>query len=447
MSAPEAARPITLLIAALGGEGGGVLSNWVVGAAEARDLPVQCTSIPGVAQRTGATTYYLEIWPETAATLNGKRPVLSLSAVPGEVDVVLASELLEAGRAAALGLVTPDRTSLVTSTHRVYTTKEKMAEADGRHDAEQVGKAIEARSARLVAFDMRQAAAEARAPLSAVMLGALAGAGVLPVSADDCRAAIEREGKAVAANLAGFEAGLQGGGSEAATHADSDDGATFAAFPTEVRPTLAIAVPRLADYQDTAYAAFYLERLRAFDGLAPEVLKQVARVLATRMAYEDVIRVAQLKLRASRMRRIEQESQADSGDLVYVTDLFKPGIAEIADILPVAWGRRLLARAERDPDLAQWQWPLALRTDRLGGALRLGLLAGLRRWRRWTYRFHHEQQAIENWLRDVAAAQAAEGTLSMDVVDCARLVRGYGETRLRGVENYNRTEPATPMRL
>jgi len=56
MSAPQP-RPIAILIAALGGEGGGVLTDWIVSAAAQLDFPVQSTSIPGVAQRTGATTY------------------------------------------------------------------------------------------------------------------------------------------------------------------------------------------------------------------------------------------------------------------------------------------------------------------------------------------------------------------------------------------------------
>src|SRR5262249_43970756 len=68
-------RPITVLIAALGGEGGGVLTNWVVAAAARHGLAVQSTSIPGVAQRTGATTYYVEVMPTPAAELGGRRPV------------------------------------------------------------------------------------------------------------------------------------------------------------------------------------------------------------------------------------------------------------------------------------------------------------------------------------------------------------------------------------
>ena len=109
MSAAQA-RPLTLLIAALGGEGGGVLTDWIVAAAARAGFPVQSTSIPGVAQRTGATTYYIEIVPVPWRELGGKQPVLALAPGVSDVDIVLASELLEAGRAIAAGFVTPDRT-------------------------------------------------------------------------------------------------------------------------------------------------------------------------------------------------------------------------------------------------------------------------------------------------------------------------------------------------
>ena len=107
MTLPE--RPITVLIAALGGEGGGVLADWIIAAATARDYPVQSTSIPGVAQRTGATTYYVEIYPAKISELGAKRPVMTLTPAPSYVDVMVASELLEAGRAMQNGFVTRDR--------------------------------------------------------------------------------------------------------------------------------------------------------------------------------------------------------------------------------------------------------------------------------------------------------------------------------------------------
>ena len=59
----DQALPLRILIHALGGEGGGVLMNWIVSAATAAGRKVQATSVPGVAQRTGSTTYYIEIAP------------------------------------------------------------------------------------------------------------------------------------------------------------------------------------------------------------------------------------------------------------------------------------------------------------------------------------------------------------------------------------------------
>ena len=49
-------RPVNVLICALGGEGGGVLAEWLYAAAVRAGHAAQATSIPGVAQRTGQRT-------------------------------------------------------------------------------------------------------------------------------------------------------------------------------------------------------------------------------------------------------------------------------------------------------------------------------------------------------------------------------------------------------
>jgi Pyruvate/2-oxoacid:ferredoxin oxidoreductase gamma subunit len=108
-------QPIKIAILAMGGEGGGVLADWIVDMGEANGYVAQTTSVPGVAQRTGATIYYVELYPEAQARADGGKPVLALMPLPGDVDVVLASELMEAGRAVQRGLVTRDRTTLVAS--------------------------------------------------------------------------------------------------------------------------------------------------------------------------------------------------------------------------------------------------------------------------------------------------------------------------------------------
>ena len=124
-------RPIKLTIAALGGQGGGVLANWLIGVAESEGYLAQTTSVPGVAQRTGATIYYLEFFPQSAAAAAGRDPIMALMPVSGDVDCVLASELAEAGRAIQRGLVTRSKTTVIASSHRSYAISERMAMGDG----------------------------------------------------------------------------------------------------------------------------------------------------------------------------------------------------------------------------------------------------------------------------------------------------------------------------
>src|SRR3954471_11336839 len=127
-------QPITLLICALGGEGGGVLTEWLVDTARHAGYAAQSTSIPGVAQRTGATTYYVEVFPVPLAELGGRRPVFSLSPVPGALDAIVSSELLETTRQIGNGMSAPERTLVITSSARTLTTQERMQLADGRAD-------------------------------------------------------------------------------------------------------------------------------------------------------------------------------------------------------------------------------------------------------------------------------------------------------------------------
>ena len=147
-------QPITLLICALGGEGGGVLTQWLVDTARHAGYACQSTSIPGVAQRTGATTYYIEVFPVPLSLLQGKRPVFSLSPVPGALDAIVSSELLETTRQIAGGMVSPERTAVITSSARTFTTQERMQLADGRADSAGLLKVVQAFSREHHVFDM-----------------------------------------------------------------------------------------------------------------------------------------------------------------------------------------------------------------------------------------------------------------------------------------------------
>lgn len=201
-------RPLlSLLIPAVGGQGGGVLLEWIVDAALADAYPVHGTSIPGVAQRTGSTTYYVELSTERDAP-GADPPVFSLYPVPGALDVLLAPEFLEVARSIELGFPSPARTTIVASTHRLYSIHEKIATGRGIYPIERLHEAARAFSHKLIAFDALAVAREHGTEANAVLLGALAGSGALPLRADAYREAIRAKGVQVDANLRGFEAGL-----------------------------------------------------------------------------------------------------------------------------------------------------------------------------------------------------------------------------------------------
>ena len=185
---------IKIAILAMGGEGGGVLADWIVDLGEASGYLAQTTSVPGVAQRTGATIYYVELYSQAQARADQGTPVLALMPLPGDVDVVLASELMEAGRAVQRGLVTRDRTTLIASTHRVFSIAEKSALGDGRVDSQELLAHASQAARRFIHFDMEQAAQASGSVISAVLFGALAGAGVLPFTRAEFEATIERGG-------------------------------------------------------------------------------------------------------------------------------------------------------------------------------------------------------------------------------------------------------------
>src|SRR5690348_11518563 len=147
-------RTIKLTIGALGGQGGGVLADWLIATAEANGYIAQTTSVPGVAQRTGATIYYLEFFPQAAATEAGRDPIMALMPASGDVDCVLASELAEAARAIQRGLVTRDKTTLIASSHRSYSISERSAMGDGTADEKQLLELVRTQAQRAVVFDM-----------------------------------------------------------------------------------------------------------------------------------------------------------------------------------------------------------------------------------------------------------------------------------------------------
>jgi indolepyruvate ferredoxin oxidoreductase, beta subunit len=429
-------RPITILIAALGGEGGGVMADWLIDAAAQCGYPSQSTSIPGVAQRTGATTYYLEIFPATTSQLNGKRPVFSLTPSPGNVDIMVASELIEAGRAMQNGYVSPERTTLVASTHRIYATIEKMQMADGRFDSTRVVEAGRKLAKQAVLFDMRKLAEDSGTVINAVLFGAMAGSGVLPLPREACEQAIRGGGRGAEASLRGFVAGCEIAAGSRATPQEPAPPKRA----SELKEIMGLGMSRLEDYQGAAYAALFRERMKPFlegdPGVPSQLAAEVAREMALWMSYEDIIRVADLKTRASRFERVRKEVGAKEGEPVVVIDFLKPGVEEFASLLPPFLGRSLTQWAEKNGKLDAYNVGMHLKTSGVFGFLLVRSLAWLKPWRPYSYRYQEEQKLMEHWLTRVRESAARSIPLALEVAECARLIKGYGETHRRGKANF-----------
>jgi len=455
-------RTIKLTIAALGGQGGGVLTDWLIAIAEANDYLVQSTSVPGVAQRTGATIYYLELYPRAQAASHGREPVMALMPVAGDVDCVVAAELAEAGRAIARGLVSPSRTTLIASTHRAYTIGEKSALGRGSADPQQLLELARSQGKRSILFDMQRTAERNRSVISAVLLGAISGAGVLPFAKPSFIEAITRSGLAVEANLAAFEDAHAQAGSGGA---QAEDARTAALRPLPERahtPALQPLLDRLRrlpaaqllvlegvrrtlDYQDAGYAHSYLARIERIAALETQrspseagvLIEAVARSLALWMTFEDTIRVADLKTRAARFARVRQEMGADRGQLHAITEFLRPGVAEIAGTLPASLGSWVLSSPRIVRWLDRFTGGRQVRTTTVSGFLLLRALAGLRRWRRGTWRFRQENERIESWLADIERYARSHYSLAVEVARSQRLIKGYGETCQRGWRNFS----------
>jgi indolepyruvate ferredoxin oxidoreductase, beta subunit len=461
-------RPITIAVVALGGEGGGVLADWIVDLAQHGGYLAQATSVPGVAQRTGATVYYVELFAKAAAQAAGREPVLALMPVPGDVDIVLASELMEAARAVERGFVTPDKTLLIASTHRVFAMTEKIALADGRADAAALLSACRGAARELRAFDMAALAEATGSVLSAVLFGALAGSTALPFPRPAFEAAIRRGRVGVERSLAAFAAGFEAaraGEAPVPAPASMDHSARAAPAATrelseraarefngEPRAVVLTGIERLNDYQDAAYAREFLAWLAPLQEIERQrgdgsgaLLAETARQLALAMAYEDTVRVAELKIRSTRFARVREEIRLEDGQILEIAEFFHPRTQEIADTLPASlgrwllhtpWARRLVDRATRKGKV--------VKTTSVGGFLLLYALAKLKRLRRRSLRFAAEQSALAKWLDLVAATARADYPLAVQVARMRGLVKGYGDTHARGQAKFDKLAALIP---
>ena len=464
-------QPISILLCALGGEGGGVLADWLVDAARHGGLAAQATSIPGVAQRTGATTYYLEIFPTPISELGGRRPVFGLNPLPGRLDLLVSSELLETARQISLGLCSADRTLLISASNRALTTHEKMQMGDGRMDDAVLLQLLQQHSHASHVLDMVALTRQAGTVVSAVMLGCIAASKLLPLRREDFEFAVhegqakERQSASQQASLRGFALAWDAMQAQSTQSKFVDAVLTntltipnvtseqiaklspelAATFPSDMHEMLGLGVARLMDYQGDRYVSLYIQRLREVlaseqrngtDG-ACTVTKETARWLALWMAFDDIVRVADLKSRASRWQRVRMEVKAKTDDVLKVYDHFKPGVPEFAALLPKVFALPLLRwdRQRSASGLSPLALPIKVGTHSVIGMVMLRVLASFKWLRVLGNRYAEEQAMIDAWLKALVRGAQEDVNLGLALAQCGQLIKGYGTTNERGRDN------------
>ncbi|MES0075604.1 indolepyruvate oxidoreductase subunit beta family protein [Mesorhizobium sp. M0058] len=463
---------IKLALLAVGGQGGGVLADWITDVAERNSYVAQSTSVAGVAQRTGATIYYVEMARDT-----GRLPVFALSPSQGDVDILIAAELMEAGRAIIRGFVTPDRTTLITSSHRIAAVSEKIEPGDGRASSSKVRATAEAASKRFIAFDMEKIAADNGSMISASLLGALAGSDALPFTRESYEQAIGAGGRGAKASLAAFAVAYDRARGTTAPAPQPAEPATVVPapgsgrvsgppnllqgwqalaaridlMPAAVRDMALRGLRKVVDYQDISYGGEYLDRLDqavALDSAehAHALSIAAAKHLANALCYDDMIRVADLKTRSTRDRRVRKEVGVKDGSILQVTEYFHPRIEEFCGTLPAGFGSYI----ENRPKLAGFldrriNRGRRIRTDSFAGFAVLWLIGGLRRWRRRLLRHKVETAHLERWFALALSHAPQDYALAVEILNCRRLIKGYSDTHLRAQSKFDRVLSALDL--
>ena len=201
-------------------------------------------------------------------------------------------------------------------------------------------------------------------------------------------------------------------------------------LPEPVMAVASDAIHLLIEYQGTAYAQLYVDRLRRFvgkSGVDDVMLTEIARLMAARMSYEDLIRIAQLKLAGVADR---SRTQARS------VDVRKFRLDELVSVLPAVIAEYLLDALE----WAGWNHrnvKLRFSSKSWFGILRLKMGAGLRRWRRYSVRYAKERVWVERWLHMIDRSLTRQPAAASEIVQTATMIHGYGDVYRQGMADWS----------
>ncbi|MCT8328624.1 indolepyruvate ferredoxin oxidoreductase family protein [Acidimangrovimonas sediminis] len=294
---PAIAGTHNVVITGVGGTGVVTVGAVLAMAAHLDGKAAGMMEMAGLAQKGGAVHIHLRL-AERPQDINAIRVAV------GEADCVIGGDLVVTAGAKTLGLMRQGRTGAVVNGHEII-TGEFTRNREFRLPSGQMRLALEARlKDRVAFFDATELAAKLLGDAiysNMLVLGAAWQSGLVPVSAEAMRAAIEMNGAAVKGNLAAFEIGRW-----AAAHPEAAAKVTEADDPKSLslQEKIDFRAARLEAYQDRAYA----DRFRRLVAQAPEALREaVAAGYHRLLAYKDEYEVARLHLDSADKAREEFE--------------------------------------------------------------------------------------------------------------------------------------------
>ncbi|MDA2919262.1 hypothetical protein MYX76_07210 [Desulfobacterota bacterium AH_259_B03_O07] len=438
-----------ILIPSVGGMGVGVLVEWLSRSAMYDGLKPNVLNLPGVSQRTGRTLSYIEIHNEDDITF-------SPFPEKGKLDLIISQDFLELLQIIKEGYG-GNNCNILATTYRYYTTYEKLSLKKDSYTYENFRDVIEANSKDHIVVDIHKMGISDFK--NSHLLGLLSCSGYLPlIKRESCEKAIRDTGLEVERNLKDFAFGYgileknqkitEGEGVVSKLY-DIPDGyikestkKLESAYGTKERDILIEAIKQLIDYENIEYAELYINRvndlhfyLREIIGETKEceeLMAEFAKVLAIRMMYEDVIRVAERKASKERFKRIKRLYRIQNEDIFWVKDFFRPGVDELYGILPHSMGKlmdRLFSRYG-------FSWKSTINTNHVFGFLFLKLMSKLKFMRKHSFRYRKENDLIEKYIDHVKRCIVHGVDSALLAANGGAIVRGYGEIRREMISNW-----------
>jgi hypothetical protein len=213
---------------------------------------------------------------------------------------------------------------------------------------------------------------------------------------------------------------------------DDDDTPPFLpeAVPERLSPVVSDAIHLLVAYQSTGYARLYVDRLRRFvgrRGVSEAMLGDIARLMAERMAYQDPIRIAQLKLAGL------DEAGAHAGS----AEVIKFRLDELVEALPAVIAEPALDALEWVGWVRKSRMSIRFSTRTRFGIRRLKIEAGLRRWRLYSVRYARERAWVERWLHMIDRSLTRQPQAASAIVETATMIKGRGEAYRQGLADWH----------